>query len=111
MSQKDDIDAAILHAAVFGSVAGNRVKLRVTCGGEICGVDGAVFEEQAGDGGGSRGGELPVAGKLSGVYRDVIGVAFDAQGGRGESFGEDGDHGDRCGTDLSGTGREESCLV
>ena len=79
MSQKNDVDAAVLCAAVLGGVAGDGMELGVACGGEIGGVDGAMFEEQAGDGGGSRGGKLPVAGELRGVDGDVVGMAFDAE--------------------------------
>ena len=100
MSQKDDVDAAVLGASVFGGVAGDGMELGVAGGGEIGGVDGAAFEEQAGDGGGSCGGELPVAGELRGVDGDVVGVAFDAERACGQGGGEDGEHGDGCGADL-----------
>ena len=89
MSQKNDVDAAVLRATVFGGVAGDGVKLGVACGGEIGGVDGAVFEKQPGDGGGARGGELPVAGELRGVDGHVVGVAFDAERAGGQGGGED----------------------
>ena len=43
MSQKDDVDAAVLRASVFGSVAGDGMEFGVACGGEVGGVDGTSF--------------------------------------------------------------------
>ena len=78
MSQKDDVDATVLGASVFGGVAGDGMKFGVAGSGEIDGVDGASFEEQARDGSGACGREFPVAGELRGVNGNVVGVAFDA---------------------------------
>ena len=54
-----------------------------------------LFEEQARDGGGSGGGELPVAGELRSVDGYVVRVAFDAERACGQGSSEDRDHGDR----------------
>ncbi len=111
MSQKDDVDAPVLGAAVLGSVAGDGMKLGVTCGGEVNRVDGTAFQQQAGDGGGACGGELPVGGELRGVDGDIVGVAFDSELARGQGGGEDGERRDGGGADFGRTGREESGLV
>src|SRR5271170_4980069 len=100
VSQKDDVDATVLGSAVFGGVVGDGMKLGIACCGEIGWVDWAVFEEKTCDGGGSRGGELPVAGELRGVDGYVVGVAFDAEGACGQGGCEDGDHGHRCCANL-----------
>jgi len=90
--EDDDVDTAVLGATVFRGVAGDGVKLGVACGGEIGGVDGRALEEKTGDGGGSRSGQLPVAGELRRMNGDVVGVAFDAErsGGQRRECDRDG---------------------
>ncbi len=100
-SQKDDVDATVLHAPVFGGIASNGVEFGVACSGEIGRVDGASFEKEAGDSGRSCGGELPVAGELRSVNGNVVGVTFDAERALRKSFREDGDHGDGRGAYFS----------
>src|SRR6266702_5337940 len=87
------------------------MKLGVAGGREAGGVDGAAFEEEAGDGGGSCGGELPVAGELRGVDGHVVGVAFDAERPRRQGGGENGEHGDGRAANLGRTGGEEAGFV
>ena len=79
MSQKNDVDAAVLQAACGGSVAGYGMELSVAGGGEIGRAGVAVFEQQACNAGGAGGRELPVGGELRGVDGEVVGVAFDAE--------------------------------
>jgi hypothetical protein len=106
--QKNDVDAAVLQASVLGGVAGDGVELGVAGGGEVGWIDGAVLENQTGDGGGTGSRELPVGGELRGVDGDVVGVAFDTERTWGQGGGKHGEHWDGRGADLRGPRGKEA---
>jgi len=77
--EDDDVDAAVLAAAVGGIVGGDGVEFGIARGGEAARGEVVIDDKSFGELGGARGRELPVGGELRSVDGDVVSVALDAE--------------------------------
>jgi len=93
--QDNQIDAAVLSAAVGGVVACYGVELGIAGGRDTLGGYGIQIDKEAGDARGASRGEFPVGVEFRGVDGNVVSVALDAQvikrmAQRGSNLTQDG---------------------
>ena len=78
-SQDHDIEAAILGASRRRVIAGNRVELAITRGGQVTRGQFKLRDQQAYHFRGSRSRKFPVGRKMQVVNGNVVGVALNAK--------------------------------